>query len=191
MVLGFVIAVAIGVPAGLLLGRSKWAARIGTPYVNILLVSPTAVFIPLLIIWTGLGLTSRVILVVIIAVPYLIINCRAGITQVSPQLIEMSRVFGSNEWTLWRKILIPAAVPQIMTGLRITLGRAIEGMVVVELIMVAVGLGNLVLDYQATFQPAKLYAVVVYVIVEAVVLVALLRWVERRATPWISRSSAA
>jgi ABC-type nitrate/sulfonate/bicarbonate transport system permease component len=191
MVLGFVLAVAIGLPIGLLLGRSRWAARFGNVYVSILLVGPTAALIPLLIMWTGVGLLSRVIMVTAIAVPYLVVSCRAGVMNVGPSLIEMGRSFGASELMLWRRILFRAALPQIMTGIRITLGRAIEGMILVELIMVSVGLGLLVLEYSSIFEPEKLYAVVVFVVVESVILSYLSRWLERRATPWMRRGGGA
>lgn len=189
LLLGFAIAVAIGLPVGVFLGRSRWARRIGNPYVGILLVSPTAMFIPLLIMWTGVGLTSRVILVVLMSVAYLVVNTRAGVREVDPQLIEMARSYQASEFKLWTRILVPGALPQIMTGLRLTLGRAIDGMVVVELIMVAVGVGRLILVNQAVFEPERLYAVVVYVLIEAVILSYLARWVERRVTPWMQKSS--
>jgi ABC-type nitrate/sulfonate/bicarbonate transport system permease component len=191
MVLGFVLAVAIGLPVGLLLGRSRWAARFGNVYVSILLVGPTAALIPLLIMWTGVGLLSRVIMITAIAVPYLVVSCRAGVMNVGPSLIEMGRSFGASELMLWRRILLRAALPQIMTGIRITLGRAIEGMILVELIMVSVGLGLLVLEYSSIFEPEKLYAVVVFVVVESVILSYLSRWLERRATPWMRRGGGA
>lgn len=191
MVLGFALSVAIGLPAGLLLGRSRWAARFGNVYVSILLVGPTAALIPLLIMWTGVGLLSRVIMVTAIAVPYLVVSCRAGVMNVGPSLIDMGRSFGARELTLWRLILLRAALPQIMTGIRICLGRAIEGMILVELIMVSVGLGLLVLEYSSIFEPERLYAVVVFVVVESVILAYLSRWLERRATPWMRRGGGA
>jgi ABC-type nitrate/sulfonate/bicarbonate transport system permease component len=191
MVLGFALSVVIGMPAGLLLGRSRWAARIGNVYVSILLVGPTAALIPLLIMWTGVGLLSRVIMVTAMAVPYLVVSCRAGVMNVGPSLIEMGRSFGASELMLWRRILLRAALPQIMTGIRITLGRAIDGMILVELIMVSVGLGLLVLEYSSIFEPERLYAIVVFVVVESVILSYLSRWLERRATPWMRRGGGA
>src|SRR2546429_1961112 len=85
-----------------------------------------------------------------------------------------------------RRVLLPASLPAIMTGVRIGLGRAITGMVIVELLMVSVGIGNLILRFRGIFEYDRLYAVVVLVVIEALVLINLARAFERRATPWVS-----
>jgi ABC-type nitrate/sulfonate/bicarbonate transport system permease component len=96
----------------------------------------------------------------------------------------MARSFGADERTIWRRILLPGALPAIVTGVRLALGRAITGMVIVELLMVSVGIGNLILRFRGFFQAESLYAVVVLVVIEALLLVSLVRWLERRIAPW-------
>lgn len=184
MVIGFAIALAIGVPTGLALGRFRRAEAYTNVYLNILLVIPMSMLIPLLIMSLGIGLASRVTLVLIAASIVIIINCRAGMRQVDPAVVDMARSFGASELKLWRRILIPGSLPAIMTGVRLGLSRSVEAMVLVELLMVAVGLGNLLLIFRGQFDSASLYATVLYIVALGLVLINALRWIERRATPW-------
>ncbi len=184
MVVGFVISVAIGIPLGLAMGRFRAAERFSDVYLNILLVTPISTLIPLLVMSVGIGFTARVILVVFFTFIMIIVNSRAGVRQVDPSLIEMGRSFGASERQLWQRIILPGAMPAVMAGIRIGLSRAVQGMVIVELLMVSVGIGQLVLRYRGFFQADKLYAVIVVIVIEALILISLARWVERRLVPW-------
>lgn len=185
LVLGFGAAVTLGVPLGLLLGRFRVLERLSDVWLNILLVTPMAAIIPLLVMSVGFGLLSRVMLVTIFSIVMVVINARVGVRQIDPALIEMSRSFGSSEREIWRDILLPGALPSIMTGVRLGLGRAVTGMVIVELLMVSVALGGLILEFRGLFKAPMLYATIVAILIEALVLIAIARWVERKATPWI------
>jgi len=181
LVVGFLIALAIGVPLGLAIGRFPTLEKVTNVYLNILLVSPMAAIIPLLIMSVGLGFASRVILIVMFSILVMVINARTGVRQIDPRLIDMARSFGASEVQIWRKILLPGAFPALMSGVRISIGRAVEGMVIVELLMVSVGLGGLILTFRGRFEGELLYATIIYVVIEAFVLLALARWLERRA----------
>lgn len=184
LALGFAISVVVGIPAGLALGRFRRAERLLDVYLDILLVIPMAALIPILVMSTGIGLTSRVILVVLFSIVMVIVNARAGVRQVPPALIEMALSLGATERQIWRKILLPAALPAIMTGVRIGLGRAITGMIIVELLMVSVGLGGLIIEFRAMFRGAALYAVVIIVVVESLLLITAVRKLEKVIMPW-------
>ena len=184
LVIGFLVAVGIGVPVGIVLGRFRTLERLTDVWLNILLVTPMAAIIPLLIMSVGFGLLSRVILVTVFSIVMVIVNVRVGVRQVDPSLIEMSRSFGAGERQVWQHILLPAALPSIMTGIRLGLGRAVTGMVIVELLMVSVGVGGLILEFRGLFKAPELYATIVAILVEALLLIALARWAERKATPW-------
>ena len=184
LVIGFAIAIVVGVPLGLLMGRFRSAERFTNVYINIMLVTPVAALIPLMLMSVGIGLASRVIIVVLFSVTMVIVNSRAGVRQVDPALIEMARCFGANEREIWTRVLLPGSVPAIMTGVRIGLGRAITGMVIVELLLVSVGLGNLVNRFSANFQPDRLYALILIIVLEALILISAARWIERRVAPW-------
>ncbi len=187
LVVGFLIALVIGVPLGLAIGRFPTLERITNVYLNILLVSPMAAIIPLLIMSTGIGFTSRVILIVMFSILVMVINARTGVRQVDPSLIDMARSFGASEVQVWRKILLPGALPAIMSGIRISIGRGVEGMVIVELLMVSVGIGGLILTFRGRFEGELLYATIIYVIIEAFILLALARWAETRIVRSASR----
>jgi len=181
MVLGFGLAVGVGIPLGLLMGRWRAVEPFVNPYLNILLVMPMSALIPIMIMATGLGLVSRVLVVFSFAVVTIVVNTRAGLRLVDAAWIEMARAFGANEAQLWMKILLRGALPAIFTGLRLGLSRAVTGMVTVELLLLALGLGRLILDFQGSFEAGSLYATVFVVIVEAVLLLRLFKALERWA----------
>ncbi|MGH3504024.1 MAG: ABC transporter permease [Nocardioidaceae bacterium] len=174
----------LGIPTGLAMARFAIADRVVDPYLNILLVAPTAVLIPILIIAVGLGLGSRVIIVVIFTIPLVVVNCHTAVRQIDPSLIEMAHSFGASERQIWQRILLPGALPGIMTGVRVGLGRAIQGMVIVELLMVAAGIGGLIQQYKGFFAAESLYAMVILIIFEALIVVNLARLFERRMAAW-------
>jgi len=184
LVIGFGASVVIGIPVGLLIGRFRILEKVADPYVSIMLVTPMAAIIPLMVMSVGIGLASRAMLVALFALPMVIVNTRAGVRQVDDRLVEMARSYNATERQIWTRILLRGAMPGVMAGVRIGLGRGITGMVVVELLMVSVGLGGLILEYRAFFRTADLYAVVIVVVLEALVLVSVAHRIERRMVPW-------
>jgi len=147
-------------------------------------VTPMSALIPILIMMTGLGILTRVLIVFSFAVVVITVNTRAGLRTIDSGWIEMARSFGASEWLLWRKILLRGALPAIMTGLRLGMARSVSGMVLVELLLLALGLGRLILDFQGSFESPSLYATVFVIVAEAVILMQLLKWLERRIVPW-------
>jgi NitT/TauT family transport system permease protein len=184
LLIGYGLSVAIGVPLGLALARARWADSAVAPYLSILLTVPVAPLIPLSIIALGLGLASHVAIVVLFSIVYIVVNTRAGVRNVDGALVEMATAFGASEGQLWGKILIPGSLPVLFAGLRIALGRAILGMVVVELLLTATGLGKLLLDFNGRLQSEELFATVLVVVLESVLLTSLLQALERRLLPW-------
>jgi ABC-type nitrate/sulfonate/bicarbonate transport system permease component len=187
MLLGFALGAIIGVPLGLLMGRWSPVERFADPYLNILLVTPMSALIPIIIMATGLGMVSRVLIVFTFAVVVITVNTRAGLRALDASWIEMARSFGATEVQMWRKILLRGALPAILTGLRLGLARSISGMLMVELLLLALGVGRLILDFQGTFESAQLYATVLVIIAEAVLLMQACKWLERRAAPWLGQ----
>jgi NitT/TauT family transport system permease protein len=188
LVVGFALSVVLGIPLGLAAARFERLEKFLDPYINIMLVTPTAGLIPIFLMALGLSLASRVALVFVFAIPMLIVNARAGVRQVDPSLIEMSTSFLANERTIWRKVLLPGALPAIMTGVRLAVGRAITGMVIVELLMFAVGIGQLIINARGRFDGPTLYGVVILIVLESLVLISAARWLERRVAPWANES---
>lgn len=188
MLIGFGMSVLVGVPLGLLLGRYQAIERFADVYLNILIVTPMAALIPLIIVAIGLGLSARVLVVFFFAFPVIAVNTRTGLKNFDISLIEMANSFGASERQIWRKILLPGATPAMMAGIRLGLGRSLSGMVVVELLLVAVGLGALILNSMGYFKPEKAYAVIVVIIIEVVVVMSLAKRVESRLTAWQPRT---
>jgi ABC-type nitrate/sulfonate/bicarbonate transport system permease component len=187
MLLGFALGAIIGVPLGLLMWRWSPAEKFIDPYLSILLVTPMAALIPIIIMAVGLGMASRVLIIFTFAFVVITVNTLAGLRTLDPAWIEMAQSFGATEAQMWRKILLRGALPAILTGMRLGLARSIAGMLMVELVLLALGLGRLVLDFQATFDSARLYATVLVIIAEAVLLMAGCKWLERRTAPWVGQ----
>jgi len=184
LAIGFVLAIAVGVVIGLIIGRVAWMERGLDPWLDFLLVLPMAMIMPVIIMAVGFSLSARVLVVFLFAVPVVIVNTRAGIREVPPELIDMARVFGANEFDLWKQILIKSAAPVMWTGFRIGLSRGISGMVLSELLLVAVGVGMMFQVFQGAFEPDKTFGLVALLIVESLLLLKVLRLVEHRAIPW-------
>jgi len=184
LLLGFGMAVLTGIPSGLLMGRVRAIEKMADVWMNVLVVLPMAMLMPVIIMSLGFDLRARSLVVLLFAYPMVAVNARAGVREVPTDLIEMSRSFGAGEAQLWRKILLPAAAPAIWTGLRVGLGRAITGMILAELLLVSVGIGRLLQLYKGTFQPGNTYAIVAIVVAESLVLMAVVRRLEHRLVPW-------
>ena len=188
LVIGFVISVVLGILLGLGAARFSGIEGFVDPYLSILLVTPMAALIPILLMSMGIEIWSRIFLVIVFTIPVVIVNTRAGVRQVDPNLIEMATSFGAKEREIWQKILLPGSLPAIMTGIRLGIGRGVTGMVIVELLMVAVGIGGLILKFQGSFASDLLYGVVILVILEALFLVSTVRFIERKIAPWAGGS---
>ena len=184
LILGYAFSVIVGIPLGLLAGRFHWMDRLLNPYVGVLLAMPVAPLIPIVIIALGLGLAARVFIVVLFAFVFITVNTRAGVRGVEPSLIEMAKSFGASEGQIWRRIVIPGALPAIFAGMRIGLGRSITGMVMVELLLVASGLGRLLLEFSGRMQSDLVFATVLAVIIEAILLLTAMQVIERRIAGW-------
>lgn len=180
MVVGFVISASIGIPLGLLSGRQETLDHAVAPYVALLIVMPIAPLLPIVVMMIGFGIQAGILVVILFSLAYILVNTRAGIRSIDPQLTEMAVSYGASEIDVWRYVLIPGALPAIGTGLRIGLGRAFAGMVLGELLLFASGIGQLILVYRGQFQDDKLFAIVLVLLVEAIMLGYGMRWVERR-----------
>lgn len=184
MVVGFLLAIVTAIPLGLLMARLRTAESFADVYLNILMVTPMAALIPIFMMAMGLDLSSRAAVVYVFAAPVVVVNTRAGVRSVDPNLVDMARTFGANELQIWRKVLLPASMPAMMTGVRLGLSRAINGMVLAEMLLMAVGVGKLILDFRGALEPAPLFGVIVILMFESVLLMFLARSIEQRATPW-------
>jgi ABC-type nitrate/sulfonate/bicarbonate transport system permease component len=183
-VLGLGLAIIIGIPAGLLIGVSRGLRAFVLPYVNLVNAVPMVAFVPLVVIALGIGLTARVAVVFLFAISDVVLTTSSGVRYVSGDLVQMARSFGASRLFTLTRIVLPAALPGVMAGIRLGTGRAIVGMVAAELLLVSVGLGSLISRYRGLFETASLYAAVLVLALTGIVLLEIVRRIERRVLHW-------
>jgi NitT/TauT family transport system permease protein len=180
LLLGYALAVVVGVPLGLLQGRASRLGAFTDVVLDVLLFTPMPAVLPLLVMVSGLGLGTRVLVVFLFAVAVIAVHAAAGARSVDAETVDMARAFAAGPVQLFRRVILPGALPAVLVGLRLGLTRAVSGMVAVELLLVAVGVGRLVERFQGDFDAPAVYAVVLVVVAEAVLLAHLVRRAERR-----------
>jgi NitT/TauT family transport system permease protein len=184
LAIGFCLAAFIGVVLGLLMGRFRAIEHFLDLYVNTLMSAPTTAFVPVLILWFGLGMESRIAVVFLFAIFVIIINTMTGVKQVDTVLMEMARSFGAREREIFFKIMLPAALPAIMAGLRLGMGRAVKGMVTAEMLLTLTGIGAMIMQYGSSFATDSLFAVILTILMVALVAMKAVQWIDRRLTGW-------
>lgn len=184
LAIGFCLAAFIGVVLGLLMGRFRAIEHFLDLYVNALMSAPTTAFVPVLILWFGLGMESRIAVVFLFAIFVIIINTMTGVKQVDTVLMEMARSFGAREREIFFKIMLPAALPAIMAGLRLGMGRAVKGMVTAEMLLTLTGIGAMIMQYGSSFATDSLFAVILTILMVALAAMKAVQWIDRRLTGW-------
>lgn len=184
---GFAIAVMIGVPLGLLMGSSVPVDRIFGPIAWTLYAAPAVAYQPLTKAWFGFGTGPVVFLIVISAVFPIMLNLAAGIRTTSPSLINAARVYGGSRMNVYRKILLPSAVPFLFAGLRQGAVLATIGMVVAELTGSSVGMGAVIIRSANTYNTDQSFAAIVLIVIWSVSMTQLVGVVERIVAPWNRR----
>jgi NitT/TauT family transport system permease protein len=152
--------------------------------VNALYATPLVAVIPLVTLWFGLGASAKLFIIVILAVFPILINTAAGVRDVPATLIDVGTAFAANERQIFTKIILPAAVPFMMTGLRLGVGRAIIGMVVAEFFTAITGLGALIVKYGNQYDTASMFVPIFLLMLLGVGLTLLLRRAETAVAPW-------
>ena len=185
LALGYAVSVVIGLIAGVAVGLiSRKMGVIFDAYLIIGLSVPIAGLIPVDVMVFGIGLAARVMVVVLFAVFQIAINVVTGVREADRSLVEMAHSFGASYLRVFWRIILPDAVPSIMAGMRLGLGRGIVGMVTSELILLSVGVGRMVVKFSSSFQTAKLLAYLILIVSFGVVMMAGVQWLERRLTRW-------
>ena len=184
LAIGFCLAAFVGVVLGVLMGRFRAIEHFFDLYVNALMSAPTTAFVPVLILWFGLGMESRIAVVFLFAIFVIIINTLTGVKQVDSVLLEMARSFGAREREIFFKIMLPAALPAIMAGLRLGMGRAVKGMVTAEMLLTLTGIGAMIMQYGSSFATDSLFAVILTILLVALLAMKAVHWIDRRLTGW-------
>ena len=181
---GFGLAIAVGIPIGITMGRVALVRHTLEPLVAVLYSSPAVAFLPLLIIWLGIGLWSKVVLVFVGAVVVLIVNTETGVSTVDPRLVEMARSFTASERHVLTRVVLPSAAPFILAGLRLAVGRVLIMVVVAELYASTAGVGHLIFQGGAMYDATLVFAGVTIIASVGVLASQGLRALEQHLTPW-------
>lgn len=181
---GYLLAALVAIPVGLLMGGFRLFGRTIEIYVNALTATPRVAFIPLIILFFGLGFQAKVTVVFLGAVMPIIINTYAGVLNADGELVEMARSTGANRAQIFRRILLPGATPFIVAGLRLGATIGLINTVVAELYTAVRGLGGLLAVYGNTFQMAPYFVVVLTLALIGGVVTQALRLLESRVDRW-------
>jgi NitT/TauT family transport system permease protein len=182
--LGFVLAIAIGIPVGLMVGRSRVVEAAFGIFVTAGFAMPLVALVPLLVLWLGLGFAVKVAVVFLMSVFPIAINTWLGAKGVSSALIEVGKAFVASKWTILRRIVLPATLPYIMAGIKLAVGRGVVAMVIAEFFTAISGLGGIIINAANSFDTATMFVPIVILMVFAVGLNALVSFVERKVAPW-------
>lgn len=183
-VVGYVLAIAIGVPLGLIVGRSRTTEAALGIYITAGYAMPLVALVPLLILWLGLGFKVKVAIVFLMSLFPICINTWLGVRAVPKTLIDVGKSFVASDATILRRIVLPATLPYIMAGIRLAVGRAVVAMVIAEFFTTISGLGAIIINSANNFDTATMFVPIIVLMVLAIGLNSLIGWVERRVAPW-------
>jgi NitT/TauT family transport system permease protein len=181
---GYILSVVVAIPFGILTGWYKRASYVFDPFVNAMNATPRVALLPLVIIWLGIGVLSKVGIIFLGAVFPMLINARDGVKTTPLNLINAARSFGASEWQVFKSVVFPSTLPFLITGLRIAVGRALVGVLVGELYAATAGIGFMITVAGATFQTDKVFVGVLIFAFSGIVLTEILDRIERRFDKW-------
>lgn len=181
---GFSTACLIGIPLGYLMGMHKWLEEWMDPWIATLYSIPIITFVPLIIIWFGIGTFSKIVVVFKITIVELILNTAAGVKTIDPLWLEVSKSFRLSRWQTTYKVRLPAALPFIVTGMRLGVGRALLGVIAAELLASNAGLGYMLRDASETWDSPKLFVTVVLLAAMGIASFTLIKKGEQKMAPW-------
>ncbi|HVZ51980.1 MAG TPA: ABC transporter permease [Pseudolabrys sp.] len=184
MFYGLVAAIVVGIPLAVAMARLRWLDWALDLPINALYATPMVALVPILVLWFGIYLKAKIIVVFLFAVFPILINTYQGVRECDRNMIEVARSFRSGEWQMWRDVLLPFAVPFIAAGTRLAIGRGLVGMVVAEFYTTISGLGFMITRYANNFEMDKTFVPVIVLMILGVSLTTGLKALERRIAPW-------
>lgn len=179
LLVGFSISLALGLVIGWVMGSNRTVNEVLDPFISAFYVVPIAALVPLLIVWFGIGTLPRIITIVLFSIFEIIIATATAVRGVDRRLIEMARCFGADTRQVVTKITVFAALPVTFTGIRIGLGRAVQGMVTAELLFAVTGLGGMVMRYSGVYRLDKVLATILVIAIVGVATIGTAQFVER------------
>jgi NitT/TauT family transport system permease protein len=181
---GYTLSVIVAIPFGIAVGWYKKMSYIFDPFINAMNATPRVALLPLIIIWLGIGIPSKIGIIFLGGVFPMLINARDGVKTTPQSLLNAARSFGASEWQIFRSVVFPSTVPFILTGLRLAVGRALVGVLVGELYAATAGVGFMITVAGATFQTDKVFVGVLIFAITGMVLTEILNRMESRFDKW-------
>jgi NitT/TauT family transport system permease protein len=182
--IGYVIASILGIGFGFGMASSVRFKQALQPWISGFYATPTIALAPLFILWLGIGIWSKVLVVIFLVLFPVTINTEAGLRTTSDRLIEMLKSFGASRSQIFFKVSLPSALPFILAGLKLGIGRGLIGVVVAELFGSRAGLGRLISQSADSFNMPDLFAGVIVLAVAGIAMTAGFGWLEKRLVPW-------
>jgi ABC-type nitrate/sulfonate/bicarbonate transport system permease component len=183
---GFVPSIVVGVVCGVVLALVKPLRELLDPLLTAIYTAPVIAFIPILVVWFGVGTYSKVVIVFISAIFPIMINTRVGVSEIAEPWLRAVRSFGADQLQIVTKAILPGSMPAIMAGIRLGLGRAIVGLIAGEMYVSLAGIGRMIQIYSSAARSSEIIVLVVVIAVFGYVCVALLRSAENRMGTWRS-----
>jgi ABC-type nitrate/sulfonate/bicarbonate transport system permease component len=182
--LALLIAIVVGTPLGLAAGWYRRLSYAVAPFLTGLNATPQIALLPIIIVWFGTGLVSKVLIVFLLAVLPIAISAQSGVRTIDPRLIRLASSFGASDWRLFRTIVVPGTVPYLLTGVRLASGRGMIGIVVGEIYGSAAGIGAMINQAGSRFQTDKVFVGILAIVIAGSILAEIVRLVERRVEVW-------
>jgi ABC-type nitrate/sulfonate/bicarbonate transport system permease component len=184
MLYGLFFSLIVGIPLAVAMARIRkldWALEFP---INALYATPMVALVPVLVLWFGIHLQAKIIVVFLFAVFPILINTYQGVRECDKNMLEVARSFRSSEWRIWKDVLLPFALPYMAAGVRLAIGRGLVGMVIAEFYTTISGLGYMITKYANVFEMDKTFVPVIVLMALGVTLTTLLKVLERRIAPW-------
>jgi NitT/TauT family transport system permease protein len=185
-IVGVVASIVIGIPVGILMGKSRLLDELLLPWVNIFLSAPLTALVPVLMVLFGFGMKAIIITTALFAIWIIILNSRAGVLQINRSLVDMARSFGASPLDAFFKVYFWAALPEILGGVRIGVIRAVKGVIIGQLLISIVGFGALFELYSSNFLMSHFWAVLLVLFAMAFTISEFLAYLERRVSYYAS-----
>jgi NitT/TauT family transport system permease protein len=187
--IGYGLSAVLGIAFGMVLAGSRTLRSYFDPLLSMLYATPIIALGPIFIMWLGIGISSKVAIIFLTAVFPILINTVAGLTTTDRNLVDVARSFGASQTYIYLKIRTPSALPFIIAGLRLSVARALVGVVIAEMFGARAGLGFLIFSSAQSFDTASVFVGVVILAFAGVVSVEFLKWLEFKLAPWRREAS--
>lgn len=185
---GLAVALAVGLVLGVASGRWRFVYNAIDPLVSALYSVPSVALVPLIAVaFRSVGDAPRIATVALFAVFPILINTQQGVRNVDRQLLEVARSFNTSERRLWTDVILPSAMPYVLAGVRLAIGRGLIGMIVAEFFIGLVGLGYLIISYENVFRIDRMFVPVIVVATMGILMMGFVQWLEGRIAPWLKR----